>query len=106
MKIFKEKIWTHNGQKDASKRLEVGPRTSVLETGSCRGLMGNQGAKIDCGQKQGPRMAKLKRLPLEAERKESDARKSGFRETYLALVLKSSVKNCFSNKNILRNEIC
>lgn len=51
-------------------------------------------------------MAKLKRLPLEAERKESDARKSGFRETYLALVFKSSFKNCFSNKNILRNEIC
>lgn len=54
MKIFKEKIWTHNGQKDASKRLEVEPHTSVLETGSCRGLMGNQGAKIDWARSRGP----------------------------------------------------
>lgn len=58
--------------------------------------MGNQGAKIDGGQKQ-----KLRRVPLAVDQKESDARKSGFREIYPVLVFSSSFQTCCSSKNIL-----
>lgn len=50
-------------------------------------------------------MTKLRRLPLEADQKDSDAKESGFRKAYLTLVFSSSFQTCFSIENILWNEI-